>query len=344
MAPRRSTASTITTAGLQHYGDNVELGKDATLASTGAGDVTFDGTVTGSHELIVKTKGDTFFQNLVNIATLTTDAGGVTHVNGGFVTTSGFQSYGDNVEIGADATFASTGAGDVSFNGTLTGQHKLVVNTHGDTFFEQPVNVATLNIDAGGATHLNGGSFTTSGSQTYGDNVLRANWLVSSTGGASVSFEGTVSGPHQLEVKTDGDTIFQKPLTVDGDNRRGRHDPIQRRLLHHHRLPGLRRQRRPGDATVRAGSYVKFGQKVDGSFNLTVETSDDTTFGGAVNVKTITTDAGGTTHLDGLTFTTSGLLESTATTSSSATTRPSRGPAVPTSPSTGQSLVRTSSM
>ena len=45
------------------------------------------------------------------LTSLTTDAGGTTEINGGSVDTTGNQTYNDAVELGADATLTSTGAG-----------------------------------------------------------------------------------------------------------------------------------------------------------------------------------------------------------------------------------------
>src|SRR5262249_41587686 len=98
----------ITTAGNQTYNASVSLTANTTLASTGSGDITFASTVDGAFTLAVNTGGNTSFGGAVGNGTalisLTTDAAGNTAINGGAVKTSGDQSYGDAVVLGANTT------------------------------------------------------------------------------------------------------------------------------------------------------------------------------------------------------------------------------------------------
>ncbi len=50
------------------------------------------------------------------LASVTTDSGGTTAINGGSVRTTGAQTYNDNVTLGANTTLT---ASTVSFGGTL---------------------------------------------------------------------------------------------------------------------------------------------------------------------------------------------------------------------------------
>ncbi|MEK6243972.1 MAG: hypothetical protein AABM33_05660, partial [Pseudomonadota bacterium] len=96
----------ITTAGAQTYTGAVTLGSATTV--TGVGN-TFSSTVTGAQTLSIVDSGTTTFGGAVSVASLTTDAGGTTAINGGSVTTTGAQSYGDAVTLGAATTLTGVG-------------------------------------------------------------------------------------------------------------------------------------------------------------------------------------------------------------------------------------------
>src|SRR5258707_10306348 len=106
-------------------------------------------------------------------ASLVTDARGATSI-GANVTTSGNQTYGDNVTLTGNAALTSTGGGDVSFNQMLDGNFALAANTAGATNFLGVVGGATplasLATHAPGATFL-AANVTTVGNQTYGDQL-----------------------------------------------------------------------------------------------------------------------------------------------------------------------------
>ncbi len=113
---------TVTTTGAagQVYAGAVTLAADATL-SAGAGPVTFANSVSGGHALAVNSSGATTFGGPVGgtpLASLTTDAGGTTAINGGAVATTGAQTLNDPVALGAAATVLT--AATVSFTDDLT--------------------------------------------------------------------------------------------------------------------------------------------------------------------------------------------------------------------------------
>jgi filamentous hemagglutinin family protein len=218
-------ANITTTAG-QTYNNAVTIGGNVTLSSSANGDINFvstvDDTAAGTHTLTVNTGGNTIFGGQVGataaLVSITTDAGGTTQINGGVgggvtITTTGLQSYGDNVTLGADAVLASTGAGAITFSGTVDGLHALTVNTSGTTTFSGAVGAAnaltSLNTDAGGTTAINGGSVKTSLSQFYGDAVtIGAATTLTSTGVSDINFTSTLNGGFALTVNTGGNTIF----------------------------------------------------------------------------------------------------------------------------------------
>jgi hypothetical protein len=86
----------------------VVLSRNATV-STGTGDASFAGTVNGTtaggQALVVNATGTTAFAAAVGgsqaLASIETDAGGTTALNGGSVKTSGTQTYADAAVLGA---------------------------------------------------------------------------------------------------------------------------------------------------------------------------------------------------------------------------------------------------
>src|SRR5205823_1895239 len=128
----------ISTTADQNYNDTVTLGADTTIAGN---DIQFAKTLDGAFALTVNSSGSgvTTFGDQVGgttiLTSLTTNSDGTTRINGGVVNTSGAQSYGDAVTLGADTT---VGGGSVSFGGTLdsdTTARDLTVNSAGATVF-----------------------------------------------------------------------------------------------------------------------------------------------------------------------------------------------------------------
>ncbi len=152
---------------------------NATLASTGSGNVTFSSTVDGGYGLTIDTSGVTTFTDAVGsgsaLASLSTDAGGSTQINGGVVTTTGAQTYGNAVTLGTNTTLtANSGTSGqlLTFGSTLTGGgHSLAIGTAGagtvtNGEFDNAVSgLSTL--DVSGTTQIDTASITSSGGQTY---------------------------------------------------------------------------------------------------------------------------------------------------------------------------------
>ena len=120
-------AGAISTSGAQSYSAATTLMRD-TVLTAGAGGVSFGGAVDGAYALTVNTQGDTSFLDTVGathaLTSLTTDAStsGRVLMNGGSVTTTGAQSYGEAVVLGSNTTLMSTGSGDALEWGSGCGQ------------------------------------------------------------------------------------------------------------------------------------------------------------------------------------------------------------------------------
>ena len=80
---------------------------------------------------MLNSTGTTTLAQAVTVSSLSTDAGGTTAINGGAVTTTGAQSYGDAVTLGAPTVITGVGNTFAAVNGAQT----LTVNDSGTTIF-----------------------------------------------------------------------------------------------------------------------------------------------------------------------------------------------------------------
>ncbi|CAG0996917.1 Heme/hemopexin-binding protein [Phycisphaerales bacterium] len=193
---------------------------DADSVITGTTLVNFNGTVismAGLARTLTVNSPTTTFGGLVGgiasgeLGSLTTDAAGTTTFAGGGVTTVNGQTYADNVLLGAATTFTSLSLGDIAFVGTVGSEdataRALTVNTGGGSIFRSAVGganqLASLTTDSTGFTLLTA-NVTTSGAQSYGDNVLLDGNVVANAG--SATFSGEVNS---------NDLINARSLTVN---------------------------------------------------------------------------------------------------------------------------------
>jgi hypothetical protein len=95
---------------------------------TGNAALTLDGAVSGAHELILNSTGATTFTKAVDATSITTNAGGTVVIQGGRITTTGAQSFGEDVFLDnsvaangnpARTTVLNTSNGNVTFSGKL---------------------------------------------------------------------------------------------------------------------------------------------------------------------------------------------------------------------------------
>ncbi|UCF44415.1 MAG: filamentous hemagglutinin N-terminal domain-containing protein, partial [Planctomycetota bacterium] len=246
---------------------------------------------------------------------------------GADVTSGGFQNYNSDVELKADVTAASTGAGNITFASKVDGGQSLTVNTAGVTKFQGEVGgtipLSLLQTDAPGSTQINGGLVTTAGEpgdQRYYDPVtLGRNTTLN---GHNVQFYSTLDSgciiPRSLLVNADAITgfwgevggiaplasletdspgstwLFNADVTTTGAQTYG--DPVK--------------VGRPGGIiTTRSteGGNITFAQTVDNHHKaspptgLNVETAGVTKFQGVVGgtepLASLTTDAPGRTEI-----------------------------------------------
>jgi hypothetical protein len=292
----------VTTGTTQTYNDAVVIGKNTTFTSTGGGDINFQSTLDGGFKVAVVTGGQTRFLGPVGgaapLASLTTDAGGTTRVNGGLVKTTGDQIYGDAVTLGADAKFVSTAGGNIIFGATLTGGFGVEVNTTGTTKFLGAVNVAQLITDAGGATVVGGGSVTTLFGQAYGDGVTVT--AATTFDGSAVGFAGPLSGAFSVTVNAAGTTFFGGPVNVSALTT----DAGGATVVGGGSVTTSGNQTfNDGVSVVGAntiftstgGGDIAFNSTLAGGGSVQVKSAGASRFNGVVNIGSLETDAPGTT-------------------------------------------------
>jgi filamentous hemagglutinin family protein len=215
--PGNITLGSITTD-RSVIGGNTVINSGGPISLEAPGNITISGNVSAGNlgNITVNTPGTTTFNNSVFANNLTTDAGGLTVLNSG-ATTVGSQTYNDNVQLNNSSTLASTGAGNISFGGTVNAGGNLTVNTAGTTTFSNSVFANNLTTDAGGLTVLSS-NVTTVLNQTYNDDVqLNSSLTLGSAGagsfggGGSISFGGTVNSQpgatNSLTVNTNGGNV-----------------------------------------------------------------------------------------------------------------------------------------
>ncbi len=205
----------VTTSGAQRWRGALGLTGAATLASTGAGTLRFDGAIDGPGSLTVNTAGATEFNAAVGaaqaLAALTTDAGGTTTLAGD-VRTSGALAFNDALTLAADATVT---AGTATFAATVDGAHALAVNAAGLTAFGGAVDVASLATDAAGTTTL-AAAVRTGGTQSFGDRVTLAGDFAVESGGALGFGGGIDAGSHALTLRAGGALTVGNTVTGSG--------------------------------------------------------------------------------------------------------------------------------
>jgi hypothetical protein len=101
------------------------------LTSTAGGDVTLNSGAAGNQALAINTDGVTRLGGGINVASLTTDAGGATEIAGD-VTTTGAQTYGDAVRVSGTVALSSTSGGALTLGAGVDGAGSVSLATSGN--------------------------------------------------------------------------------------------------------------------------------------------------------------------------------------------------------------------
>jgi hypothetical protein len=327
---------TVTTASDQTYNGALTLAQDTTIEAHNA---TFGLSVdssTADKALTVNTNGagTTIFNGPVGginpLLSLTTNADGFTSIAGGTINTSGDQLFNDAVVLGLTTVLSGNDITFMEIVDSDTISRDLTVNSSGNgiTTFEKAVGgnrqLASLTTNSDGTLHLNGGIIKAEGDVSLGDTTqLGADTTVTA---GSVKFGGTVNSDfttRALTINTSGDTTFGgavgafaalSNITTDAGG-------ATRILGGTVRTAG---DQSYGDSVVLGsdttvtGRTVTFSSTIDSSNTatpaaLTVNSvgSGTTIFAGDVGsskaLKSLTTDASGTTRVGADVTTTSGM-------------------------------------
>jgi len=322
------------------------LGNNSTLnTGAGDGDITFNGTVDGGFnltaiagngainfedavgnttplgEITANSNGTTRFANTVDAASLTTDAGGNTELNGNVTTSDAAgQSYGDAVTINGDVTltgdeldFAAnvSGAGNLSLQPFTIGQNiqiggadsgdNGILDLTGAEIGLLQDGFASITIgrnDGTGAVTIDnaGVGFTDPLRIQSPNNFINVNGAITGTDNASVTLDGNnvalnanITTANQF-IEINGATTIGNDITVDtgaGDGDINFNDTVDG----------------PSNLTATAGNgNISFNDAVGGTTPLgeiTANSNGTTRFAGTVDATSLTTDMGGTTELNG---------------------------------------------
>ncbi|BFI96593.1 MAG: hypothetical protein RSP_21030 [Rhodanobacter sp.] len=292
----------------------------------------FAGVVTltnsGSNAVYLDNGGHTLTVGMLSLgsgALTLTDYGATPLVLTNDVTTDGGAvSFGGAVALGsANITIDTTGGGtaatgaNISFGGDVSGTTAggssltLTAGSGGAVTLGTVGGAYALNaLTISGSTTLNG-NVSTTGGQTYNDAVtLGGNATLTSTGSGAIDLASTVNGGYALTVDTAGVTTFGgvvggttqlTSLTTDAAGSTtldGNVSTTGGQTYNDAVTLG-------GNATLTStgGGAIDLASTVNGGYALTVDTAGVTTFGGVVGGTTqltsLTTDAAGSTTLDG---------------------------------------------
>jgi len=237
---------------------------------------------------------------------------------------------------GANVSLNDNGSGAITFVATLKGSRaaqpvdsNLTIDTKGLTTFGGPVSLGSLDVVTGPA-EIDGNTITTFGTgpaalgQSYANTVTlngshpsdpgiaitSPNVTLLDNGGGTISFLGQLTGStSNLTVTTSGKTSFENTVTlnslqtdgggvtaIDGGNvTTGSYqwyfDAVTLGAP---------------NTLLKAGGDVFFYSTVNGASNLTVQSPGVTRFNDTVNIASLTTDAAGSTAIDGGSIVTTG--------------------------------------
>src|SRR5262249_31926856 len=168
-----------------------------TVNTSGGGTTTFGGAVGATHPL----------------TTLTTNADGMTALNGGSVHTSGAQTYNDSVTLGADTTLSTnnpTGA-DVTLAAVNGGNHSRTVTagTVGHVTFGGALS-AMNNATASGASVSLGGKLSAAGMVQF----TASDGVANNSNNNNITINAAIDPPTTVLMTSDDDIIINAAITA----------------------------------------------------------------------------------------------------------------------------------
>jgi hypothetical protein len=253
----------VATSGTQNYLGAATLAADTTLVAT---NVDFGGTVDGAH--LLEVQGAARFGGAVGgTAVLTAlTVSGAAQIDAASIRTSGAQTFGGASTLGTGTLLTASA---VAFGSTVDGAHALGIA--GDATFSGSLGGTTplASVAVSGSTALNGGAFTTTGTQTFsGPATLGTDNTFT---GSLIGFGAALEGAHTATILGNaafggvvGGLVPLASLSVSG-----------MALLDAGAVTTTGTQFYGGAIDLTAGSVltgssVTFGGTVDGAFPLSV--------------------------------------------------------------------------
>ncbi len=290
------------TAGTINFGTGgVDLAVSSTLTTTSG--LTMNGTVTGNSNALTIV-GNATLGGVLEVTSLLDAAGAVTLTGGSYSAELGITLTG-GVTLGATGTttFSSTTDGVIDLGSVTggTGVHNLTISTGGAATLGSVSGVATLK-DTTGTLTLDGGTLSAASVNLLGAAItLGANTTVTDSSLASL---GNVTGEsNALTINGGGATTLQavsgvsnltvsNAVTLDGNS-----STTGAQVYNGATILGA-------NVTLAStgGGALTFTSTVDGAQALALDTTGATTLGAVgqtTALTSLTTDAGGTTMLNG---------------------------------------------
>jgi hypothetical protein len=298
-----------------------------------------------THSLTLNSTGVTTLNAAIGsnfaLTSLTTNAGGSTFINGGVINTTGVagQVFNDAVSLQSDTTLNAS-AGAINFANTIDSYnattHSLNLNTSGLTTLNGAIGsnnaLTSLATDAGGSTVINGSVINTSGTagQVFNDAVSLQSDTTLNAGTGAINFANTIDSltgtgntTHALTLNTSGVTTLNSAigsgfaltsLTTDA----GGSTVINGGVINTTGAAGQVFNDAvylQSDTTLNASAgAINFANTID-SYNATthslaLNTTGVTTLNGAIGshfaLTSLTTNAGGSTVINGGVINTTG--------------------------------------
>jgi autotransporter-associated beta strand protein len=205
----RDISQTLT---LRRYVFETNLPASNLTLNAGAGAVTIDGAVGASKaigDLVINSTGTTTLSGAITAASVTTDSGGTIQVDGGQVSTTGAQSYGQAMTLWSSTTFTANNFSAAAIN--MSG-YDLTVNDGGIGIISGVLSGSGSALVKEGA-----GTLTLSGANSYsGETTISEGTLAvsnSSALGAQVSGTTVASGA-TLDLRDV--SLGAEAITLDG--------------------------------------------------------------------------------------------------------------------------------
>ena len=221
-----SANGSIVTSGAQNFNGPVTLADDLSLNAGSANTITFDSTATidGAYSLTIDTANNTIFNADVGASTNLSSISSTSPItfNCEKITTSGTQDYSAAITLSSSPISHTFTGSQITFdtNASVDGASDLILK--GSTNFKANVGASTnlSSISSTSPISINCASITTSGNQTYSDNVTASytGSFMTSTNG-SLSFAKTFSVNNDIDLSaigTGGGISFSSTSNITG--------------------------------------------------------------------------------------------------------------------------------